>query len=131
MRESRLRRVHIALPWPTRSPRVISRRRTRCPSRAQAVATIRTVSAFGREQPLLEQYRDACRGASAQGLALGRAKALLEATTAPIMTAEAIHLARLRIMPCRAQSRIGGPSRRQRTGEDHRRRQRRRLWHTV
>lgn len=51
----------------------------------EAIASIRTVAAFGHEQALLDAYATECEGACRQGLALGRAKALLEAVTTPIM----------------------------------------------
>ena len=51
----------------------------------EAIGAIRTVHAYGREASILDRYREMCKAARAQGLALGRAKAGLEGATAPIM----------------------------------------------
>jgi ATP-binding cassette subfamily B (MDR/TAP) protein 1 len=51
----------------------------------EAIGAIRTVQAFGREVDTLAKYRALCEGAAAQGVAQGRARAALEAATAPIM----------------------------------------------
>ena len=51
----------------------------------EAVGAIRTVQAFGQERPLLARYRRLCTDASEMGIQLGRARAGLEGTMAPIM----------------------------------------------
>lgn len=51
----------------------------------EAVGAIRTVNAYCRERPILSLYSEMCSSARAQGMALGRARAMLEGTVAPIM----------------------------------------------
>lgn len=67
----------------------------------EAIGAIRTVTALGREAALLADFHAACKRACSHGLALGRAKAALEAATAPIIyvSKHLTCLSRIRLSP--------------------------------
>ena len=51
----------------------------------EAIGAIRTVQALGQERSLLEKYRGLCSTAAEHSIQMGRARAALEGTIAPIM----------------------------------------------
>ena len=51
----------------------------------EAIGAIRTVQALGQERSLLEKYRGLCTTAAEHSIQMGRARAALEGTIAPIM----------------------------------------------